>query len=134
MSVTAYKRTISHTEGPRQIERRILTGVTAELEKLYKEYDLSEARIDRLQLLSSGLQHWLWKNQQIWLAFKMDLVESDNKLTPELRASLISLSVWVEKHTQSVMAGGSKVKPLIDINRSIIDGLSGRVSQAFAAE
>ena len=29
MSVTAYKRTISLTEEPRQIERRILVGVTS---------------------------------------------------------------------------------------------------------
>lgn len=134
MSVTAYKRTISLTEEPRQIERRILVGVTSELERLYEEFDTAETRLDRLRILSGGLQHWLWKNQQIWLTFKIDLMESNNGLSPELRASLISLSAWVEKHTQGVMAGGKLVKPLIDVNRNIIEGLSGRSGQSLAAE
>ena len=130
MSVAAYKRTISHTEAPRQIERRILAQVTSELEQQFEAFDSTERRIDRLQLLADGLRHTLWKNQMIWATFKMDLLEKDNALNPNLRAGLVSLAVWVENHTQSVMAGGKTVRPLIDVNRSIIDGLGGR---AFSA-
>lgn len=132
MSVAAYKRTISHTEAPRQIERRILARVTSELEEQFQTFDTSESRLERLQLLADGLRHTLWMNQEIWMAFKMDLVESENGLTPDLRASLLSLAAWVEKHTQSVLSGGKNIKPLIDINRSIIDGLNGRSFQAAA--
>ncbi len=126
MSVTAYKRTISHTEAPRQIERRILAQVTSELENQFHAFDSAERKLDRLQLLADGLRHTLWKNQTIWMTFKMDLTEDENGLNPELRASIISLAIWVEKHTQSVLAGGKKIGPLIEMNRSIIDGLSGR--------
>jgi flagellar protein FlaF len=126
MSVTAYKRTISHTEAPRQIERRILAQVTSELESQFHAFDIAERRLERLQLLADGLRHTLLKNQMVWSTFKMDLTEAENGLTPELKASIISIAIWVEGHTQGVLAGGRTVKPLIDINRSIIDGLSGR--------
>jgi len=126
MSVTAYKRTISHTEAPRQIERRILAQVTSELENQFHAFDTAERKMDRLQLLADGIRHSLWKNQMVWMAFKMDLAEHENGLSPELRASIMSLAIWVEKHTQSVLAGGKTIKPLVDINRSIIDGLSSR--------
>ena len=132
MSVAAYKRTISHTEAPRQIERRILARVTSELEEQFQAFDAAEGKLERLQILADGLRHTLWKNQKVWMAFKMDLMESDNGLNPDLRASLLSLSAWVEKHTQSVLSGGKTVKPLIDINRSIIDGLNGRSFQTAA--
>ncbi|NRB02703.1 MAG: flagellar biosynthesis regulator FlaF [Rhodobacteraceae bacterium] len=126
MGLTAYKRTISNTESPRQIERRILQQATSELEKFQAEFDQAEKRFDRLQMLADGGRNSLWKNQQIWMSLKHDLMESENQLDENLRASLISLAVWVENHTQSVMAGGKEIRPLIDINRSIIDGLSGR--------
>jgi flagellar protein FlaF len=132
MSVAAYKRTISHTEAPRQIERRILARVTSELEEQFRAFDVAETKLERLQLLADGLRHTLWRNQQVWMTFKMDLAESDNGLNAELRASLLSLAVWVEKHTQSVLSGGKTIKPLIDINRSIIDGLNGRSFETAA--
>lgn len=126
MNVAAYKRTISHTEAPRQIERRLLAQVTFELEKQFEAFDNTDRRLERLQILADGLRHVLWQNQQVWMTFKMDLLEKDNELSPSLRASLLSLAVWVEKHTQSVLSGGKNVKTLIDINRSVIEGLSGR--------
>ena len=128
MSVAAYKRTISHTEAPRQIERRILAQVTSELEEKFLAFDQSERQLDRLQILAEGLRDTLWTNQRVWMAFKMDLLDNENLLNPSLRAALISIAVWVEKHTQSVLSGSKKVRPLIEINRSIIDGLGG---QAF---
>ncbi|MDG1168831.1 MAG: flagellar biosynthesis regulator FlaF [Sulfitobacter sp.] len=130
MSVAAYKRTISHTEAPRQIERRILAQVTSELEQQFEAFDKAERKLDRLQVLAGGLRDSLWKNQMVWLTFKMDLVEQNNGLNPDLRASILSLAAWVEKQTQGVLSGEKSVKPLIDINRSIIDGLSGRSAEA----
>ncbi len=132
MSVAAYKRTISHTEAPRQIERRILARVTSELENQFEAFDAAEHRMDRLQLLANGLRHSLWNNQMVWMTFKMDLLEKENGLDPALRASLVSIAIWVEKHTQSVLAGDKTIRPLLDINRSIIDGLGGRAFNTAA--
>jgi len=74
----------------------------------------------------------IWENQRVWLTFKADLAEKDNGLTADLRAALISLALWVENHTKAVLSGSKNVKPLIDINRSIIDGLSGRAAKVAA--
>lgn len=126
MSIAAYKRTISDTESPRQIERRVLSQVTADLEKYQQEFDAAERSADKLELLAGGLRDVLWQNERIWMAFKSDLAEQGNALGPDLRAALLSLAMWVERHTRDVMSGSRKVRPLIEVNRTIISGLDGR--------
>ncbi|MDC0739425.1 flagellar biosynthesis regulator FlaF [Cognatishimia sp. SS12] len=125
MSITAYKRTITETESPRQIERRILSNVTADLESRHLAFDQAATSGDKLALLADGLRDSLWHNERIWMALRNDLADSGNALPPDLRAGLISLALWVETHTQKVLAGQQKIKPLLDINRSIIRGLEG---------
>lgn len=125
MSIAAYKRTISQTESPRQIERRVLSTVTAEMESKYLAFDQAETPGEKLALLADGLRDTLWYNERIWMTMRNDLVESANGLSPDLKAGLISLAIWVENHTQGVMKGEKTVKPLLDINRSIIRGLEG---------
>ena len=125
MSITAYKRTIKQTESPRQIERRVFANVTAELEAQSVEFDVTEQSGDKLRILSGGLRDTLSYNQRIWQTIRSDLVNPANGLAPDLRAGLISLSLWVESHTNEVLKGQKKVKPLLDINRSIIRGLEG---------
>lgn len=125
MSIAAYKRTISQTESPRQIERRVLSTVTAEMESKYLAFDQAETSGEKLALLADGLRDTLWYNERIWMTMRNDLVESANGLSPDLKAGLISLAIWVENHTQGVMKGEKTVKPLLDINRSIIRGLEG---------
>jgi len=125
MSITAYKRTISDTETPRQIERRVLSSVTAELESRQLEFDQVATSGEKLAILANGLRDSLWYNERIWMTMRNDLAESGNALSPDLRAGLISLSLWVATHTQGVMKGEKKIKPLLDVNRSIIRGLEG---------
>lgn len=125
MSITAYKRTISQTESPRQIERRIFANVTAELETHAVGFDAAETSGDKLNILANGLRDTLVYNQKIWQTIRSDLIDPSNGLTSELKAGLISLSLWVESHTNEVMKGKRKVKPLLDVNKSIIRGLEG---------
>ena len=124
MGIIAYKRTISDTEGPRQIERRVLAETTARLEQ-FLDFHRSERMIGKLSILANGLREAIWANQQIWSAFKYDLAAEHNSLPPGLRATLISLAIWVENHSAQVMKGNEELSPLIDINRTIIRGLSG---------
>lgn len=125
MSIAAYKRTISDTESPRQIERRVLSSVTAEMESNYLAFDQAETLGERLALLAGGLRDTLWYNERIWMTMRNDLAETDNALSPDLKAGLISLALWVETHTQGVLKGEKNVKPLLDVNRSIVRGLEG---------
>ncbi len=125
MSIAAYKRTISETESPRHIERRVLSTVTAELESQYLAFDQAETSGEKLALLAEGLRETLWHNQRVWMTLRNDLAEPGNALSPDLKAGLLSLALWVETHTQGVLNGGKKIKPLLDINRSIVRGLEG---------
>ena len=51
-------------------------------------------------------------------------------VTPELRAQIISLSIWVGKYTSMVIRGEDDIDALIDINRIIMQGLGGGAVQA----
>lgn len=131
MSIAAYKRTISETESPRQIERRVLSRVTSELERFGADYDAAERGLDKLAILSNGLNDALWQNQRVWMAFRNDLAQEGNTLPPALRAGLLSLSAWVDTHTKGVLNGKNKVRPLIDINQTIIRALEGNPLQVM---
>lgn len=125
MGITAYKKTITETETPRQIERRVFSTVTAELEVLQRDFDHIVDKGKKLEFLANGFREVLWKNQQVWMAMQSDLADSGNALSPDLRASLISLAIWVQRHTQKVMEGSELAGPLLEINLSIVRGLDG---------
>lgn len=42
-----------------------------------------------------------------------------------MRASIISLALWVDHFTSDVVTGRESIDDLIAVNRDIIDGLSG---------
>lgn len=124
MSINAYRKTIAHTEQPRQIERRLLSEVTAEL-KDHIDFDIIQNSEGKLSALSDGLRVIIVRNQKIWQVLMHDLMESENLLDPALRANLISIALWVDRHSIAVLKGDKKIMPLITVNLSIIRGLSG---------
>lgn len=129
MGISAYRKTIAQTESPRQIERRLLTEVTAEL-KEHVRFDMLPDAESKLALLAQGLRETVWRNQRIWQALRFDLMEAENALDPILRARLISLALWVERHGTKILEGKQKIRPLIDVNLSIIRGLSADEGQS----
>ncbi|MFG6082801.1 flagellar biosynthesis regulator FlaF [Paracoccus litorisediminis] len=125
MSVSAYRRTLAETETPRDIERRVLSRVTAELLAIQPEFDPEESKATRLAILNDKLREPLNNNLKIWATLKRDLIGPGNQLSEKVRADLISLAIFVEHHTVEVLAGRGQVQALIDINKPIIEGLSG---------
>ncbi len=126
MSIAAYKTTIRESETPRQIERRVLSRVTGQLAARAEAYDRAENMRDRGTLLAEGLRDDLATNQKFWNELKFDLPQPKNALPTDLRAGLISLAMWVDRQTSSVMGGSAGVGALVDINRSIVAGLAGQ--------
>lgn len=124
MSVAAYKQTIRAVESPRDIERRVISRITSELEATSAEFDQSSSKVVRLKILNDGLSLALAENQRLWSALKHDLADEGNNLPPDLRASLIGIALWVERQTSSVLAAEANVEPLIAVNRSICSGLA----------
>lgn len=125
MSIAAYKQTVRDTESSRQIERRILSNVTGAMERDGAGYDAA-TRGERVGILADGLREAIADNQRFWTAVRQDLADSANGLSPDLRAQLISISLWIDRQCARVMGGESGVGALVDINHSIMRGLTGQ--------
>ena len=78
------------------------------------------AKSEDVQARTKAL-HW---NRRLWLALQADCAVEDNQLPESLRAGIISLAIWVDKHSRKVLRGEAQIEPLIDVNRSIMEGLT----------
>jgi flagellar biosynthesis activator protein FlaF len=77
-----------------------------------------------------ALAEAVFDNQRLWALLARDLRSDGNSLPVELRANLLSLADFVQKHSRSVLRGLESVEPLIDINTSIMRGLRGETEIA----
>src|SRR5215469_10396874 len=123
MSLQAYQRAAEQAEGPKQTEYRLFGLVTRALMDADQK-DLSDHR-GRMKAL-----HW---NRRLWTTLAADCANPDNTLPVPLKANIISLSIWVDKHTSQVMQKQAAIQPLIDVNRIIMQGLSSQMSGSPAA-
>ena len=123
MSLQAYQRAAEQAEGPKQTEYRLFGLVTRAL------MDAAQADASDLKGRMKAL-HW---NRRLWTTLAADCASPDNRLPMQLRANIISLSIWVDKQTSQVMQRQAAIQPLIDVNRIIMQGLSGQMAGAGAA-
>lgn len=112
----AYKKTITETEEPREIERKVFLQINGDLERAAKakSFPLSGEALDALS-----------RNQKLWGELMFDCAYKDNQLPAKLKAGIISLGIFVDRHTPLVISGEKAIEPLLEINRSIIRGLAG---------
>jgi flagellar protein FlaF len=122
MSLRAYQQAAQRSESPRELELRLFGQVTRALvdASTAPRTDLSR-RIDALD----------W-NRRLWSALATDCSDPTNSLPPPVRAQIISLSLWVNRHSSIVMRGEDDFEALIDVNRMIMQGLSSRTDAAAA--
>ena len=114
MSLHAYQNAATRSEDPRATEYRLFGQVTRALMEVDKlGSDEIAKRIEALD----------W-NRRVWSNLAIDCASEGNQLPPQVRASIISLSIFVSKHTSAVMRGGEDMDVLIDINRTIMQGLA----------
>jgi flagellar biosynthesis activator protein FlaF len=113
MSLQAYQKAATWAESPRQMEYRLFAQVTLALIEASKmdPNDIG-ARVDALD----------W-NRRVWTALSEDCASPANGLPPSLRASIISLAIWVGRHTSKVIRRQEHFEPLIEVNRMIMQGL-----------
>ncbi|MDB5428999.1 MAG: flagellar FlaF family protein [Caulobacter sp.] len=120
MSLRAYQTAAQHAENPRDIEYRLFGQVTrALMEASQGDEDDFRLRIDALD----------W-NRRLWSTLATDCSDPENHLPEGARAQIISLSLWVSRHSSLVMRKQEDFEPLIEINRMIMQGLSGRPEAA----
>lgn len=62
--------------------------------------------------------------QRLWTILSADLASDDNALPEALRASLISIGIWITKEVDAIRNGRTRsFHGLIDINTIICEGL-----------
>ena len=123
MSLQAYKKAAQQTESPRQTEYRLFGEVTRALMRA------AEADVNDIQTRIDALD---W-NRRVWSTLASDCATPGNNLSMELRAQIISISLWVSRHTSLVMRRQEEFEPLIEVNRTIMQGLAGRAETSVAA-
>jgi|SRR6185437_603514 len=122
MSLKAYQTTAQRTENPRLTEYRLFGQVTRAL--------LEAEKLDRRQIVER-MEALDW-NRRMWSVLASDCSVDGNGLPDMVRANIISLSIWVNKHTSLVMRNQEEIGPLIEINRIIMQGLAPNGADAAA--
>ena len=122
MSHDAYLQAQQQSANPRDVEYRAFTKATRAL------IDASKSGHSDLKTLIKAID----LNRQLWGALASDCANPANQLPEATRAQIIGLSRWVSSYSSNVMRTKESVDPLIDINRIMMDGLSGKAPKLEA--
>ena len=112
MTLQAYQNTQRITEDPRNTEYRLFGQVTGALIEAQKQHASGGPLAEAID----------W-NRRLWRALAADCSDDANQLSHEVRAKIVSLSLFINKYSRQVMREGASVEPLIEINRSVMQGL-----------
>jgi flagellar protein FlaF len=115
MSLQAYQRAAQRAENPREAEYRLFGQVTRAL------LEASKAAPTDIKTRINALD---W-NRRMWAVLASDCAAPDNALPDGVRAQIISLSLWINKHSSAVMREKEGFEPLIEVNKMMMHGLSG---------
>ncbi|QQQ18403.1 flagellar biosynthesis regulator FlaF [Brevundimonas vitis] len=120
MSLQAYKTAATRAESPRQMEYRLFGDVTRAL--------MHAATVDKSDI-ATRIDALDW-NRRLWSTLATDCSDPGNALANPLRAQIISISLFVSRHSSEVMRGTEDFAPLIDINRMVMQGLAASAETA----
>ena len=122
MSLQAYQQAATRSENPRDLEYRLFAQVTKAL--------MDAAALDKTEIgQRADALDW---NRRLWATLGADCSDPGNQLPKPLRASFISLAIFVDKHTSLAIRNKEEIEPLIEINRMIMQGLASQGSAAAA--
>jgi flagellar biosynthesis activator protein FlaF len=112
--VAAYAQQQKRNLTPREVEAMAFTKAALLLEDAKKTANNVEAYSKALRF-----------NHLLWTIIQADLTEPDNNLPPEIKANVMSLSIFVDKQTTKALrtANGADLDVLININRNLAAGL-----------
>lgn len=120
MIANGYVAMQRETLSGRALEREVFSRITARLERADPNAPGGHAQ----------LAEALLDNHRLWMTIAIDVAQSENACTPELRAGLLSLAAFVERHTRGVIDKRLSHGVLIEINQNVIKGLSAPNQEA----
>jgi len=121
MSLKAYQTTQKANESTSQTEYRLFADVTRAM--------MAAKDLPKFDVKLHDALHW---NRQLWSTLATDCAVEGNMLPKQLRASIISISIWVVKYSSQVARGEEDIQALIDINKNIMEGLSAQARNNVA--
>lgn len=113
MSLAAYQRVQQLAESPRRTEQRLFLEINGALEQAWGRGQRGAALMPELH-----------RNRELWATLSGVCGAPGNALPEALRASIISLALWVDRYTSDVVAGREPLEPLLDVNRAVLEGLA----------
>jgi len=124
LAFKAYGEVTQRTAGEKDIELALFQQITNELR------NVSDA--DTAQ--PTDWAEAIHRNQQLWTTIAIDLLNPGNALPEEMKRSLLYLAEFVRQNSMKILSGSGDIADLIEINQSIMMGLSGASSGQAAGE
>ncbi|MEM9046623.1 MAG: flagellar biosynthesis regulator FlaF [Pseudomonadota bacterium] len=110
----------SSTKTPRQIEYQAFARVTKDLRLAAQRSDEDFPRL--VEALS--------QNQRLWAILSSDVIGAKNELPDLLRSRIFYLAKFTRIHTRKVLERTDTVDVLLEVNMSVMRGLSKEQDQA----
>lgn len=114
MTLQAYQNTQRITEDSRTTEYRLFGQVTGALIDVQRDGRNGGPLVEAID----------W-NKKLWRTLAADCMDERNQLPQDVRAKIVSLSLWIAKYSRQVTREGAPLDPLIEVNRTIMQGLKG---------
>ncbi|MBB5047541.1 flagellar protein FlaF [Rhodopseudomonas rhenobacensis] len=114
----AYARTAQQIASPRDIEAQALLKAARQLQDAVTNWNESD----------SGLSAALIFNRKLWSIFVSDALSDANPEAIAIRQNIANIGIFVLTHCAALQLKPERerLQVLIDINRNIATGLSGR--------
>lgn len=131
MSIQTYQKNATRAESPREVEYRLMGQVTRALMDVQQLVDNADAKA-RVKAMPQVMDALDW-NRRMWSTFSTACVDGQNGLPDQLRANIVSLSIFVSKHSSEVVRSQADIETLVDINKSVMQGLAAHVGGGAGA-
>lgn len=114
----AYQKTSRTVASPRELEASLLLKAASKLQAVRDDWAGRGAELD----------HALLYNRKLWTVLVTSATREDNPLPHAIKNNIANLGMFIFKRTMEVTAEPQpeKLGSLIQINRSIAEGLRGR--------
>lgn len=121
LQMSGYMAATRDTGSPRDIEYQLFCRITGAISKAIEE-----------PLEFPSLVKALNDNLALWQEIAMDLIDEENRHPVELKSKIFYLYEFTQIHTKKILRGEANADVLIDINKSMINGLRQSKNQKDA--
>lgn len=112
-ALRGYAENAVSTRSDRRAEYEVIGRVTQEL----RDSALNQ-KADFPAFVSA-----LHKNQRLWTALVVDIMDAKNPIPNELKARIVYLAEFTNHHSRQVLKKKASIMPLLEINMAVLRGL-----------